>query len=155
MDFDFRGDFELLSNCFLKSTQNLTNDFRILTEQTDVGLKFEIERKVETERNSEGELSETSQVWIKIVHIPAEIDVEHMVRNISDLGLASEEEFRRNNEVMRRMIDAKTLAEKQLEEEREKRTSEGGIIWPVWSWITGGKQPSEETSGLFTNYVYN
>ena len=21
------------------------------------------------------------------------------------------------------------------------------MIWPVWSWITGGKQPVEETSG--------
>ena len=109
--------------------------FSILTTEIDVGLKFE------TERNASG------QLWIKVLHIPAEIDVENMVKNICDLGFAAEEQFRRNEELIRRMLDARTKAEQQLEEERERRTDEGGIIWPVWSWITGGKQPAEETQG--------
>jgi hypothetical protein len=45
------------------------------------------------------------------------------------------------------MMEALKLAEKSLEDEKEKRISEGGIIWPVWSWISGGKQPAEETQG--------
>ena len=72
-----------------------------------------------------------------------------MVKNICDLGCAAEEQYRRNEELIRRMLDAKTKAEKQLEDEKEKRIQEGGMIWPVWSWITGGKQPSEETQGNF------
>ena len=103
--------------------------------EIDVGLKFV------TERNASG------QLWVKILHIPAEIDVGNMVKNICDLGFAAEEQFRRNEELIRRMLDAKTKAEQQLEEEREKRIGEGGVIWPVWSWITGGKQPAEETQG--------
>jgi len=106
-----------------------------LDTEIDVGLKFV------TERNASG------QLWVKILHIPAEIDVGNMVKNICDLGFAAEEQFRRNEELIRRMLDAKTKAEQQLEEEREKRIGEGGVIWPVWSWITGGKQPAEETQG--------
>ena len=106
-----------------------------MDSEIDVGLKFE------TERNASG------QLWIKILHIPPEIDVENMVKNICDLGMAAEEQYRRNEELVRRMLDAKTKAEQQLEEEREKRIGEGGVIWPVWSWITGGKQPAEETQG--------
>lgn len=45
------------------------------------------------------------------------------------------------------MMEALKVAEKSLEDEKEKRISEGGIIWPVWSWISGGKQPAEETQG--------
>ena len=45
------------------------------------------------------------------------------------------------------MLEAKERTEKQLEEERERRIAEGGIIWPVWSWITSGSQPADTTSG--------
>jgi len=45
------------------------------------------------------------------------------------------------------MVEAKERTEKQLEEERERRIAEGGIIWPVWSWITSGSQPADTTSG--------
>ena len=34
-----------------------------------------------------------------------------------------------------------------MEEERQRRIAEGGIIWPVWSWITSGSQPGDATSG--------
>ena len=43
--------------------------------------------------------------------------------------------------------DAKSRAEEDIEKEKLKRIEDGGMIWPVWSWITGGKQPVEETSG--------
>ena len=41
----------------------------------------------------------------------------------------------------------KERTEQQLEEERQRRIAEGGIIWPVWSWITSGSQPGDATSG--------
>ena len=84
---------------------------------------------------------------IAIDEIPAEIDIENMINSICELGVRAEEEYRRNEEVKRRMMEALKLAEKSLEDEKEKRISEGGIIWPVWSWISGGKQPAEETQG--------
>ena len=68
---------------------------RILTSEIDVGFGFE------TERNSNGKLV------LKITHIPAEIDIENMVKNICDLGYAAEEQYRRNSELMRRMLEAK------------------------------------------------
>ena len=107
-----------------------------------------------------------------------------MVKNICDLGYAAEEQYRRNSELMRRMLEAKEgvinfgffitvekvlldnegvsfcirksqqvitrykeRTEQQLEEERQRRIAEGGIIWPVWSWITSGSQPGDATSG--------
>ena len=82
-----------------------------------------------------------------MTHIPAEIDIENMVKNICDLGYAAEEQYRRNSELMRRMLEAKERTEQQLEEERQRRIAEGGIIWPVWSWITSGSQPGDATSG--------
>ena len=100
--------------------------FRILTTEIDVGFGFE------TERNSSGKLV------LKVMHIPPEIDIENMVKNICDLGYAAEEQYRRNSELMRRMLEAKEKTEQQLEEERQRRIAEGGIIWPVWSWITSG-----------------
>ena len=84
---------------------------------------------------------------MKVNHIPEEIDIENMMKNICDLGYAAEEQYRRNSEVMRRMLEAKEQTEKQLEEERERRIAEGGIIWPVWSWITSGSQPGDLTTG--------
>ena len=86
-------------------------------------------------------------IVIAIDEIPAEIDIENMVNSICELGIRAEEEYRRNEEVKRRMMEALANAEKSLEEEKEKRIAEGGIIWPVWSWISGGKQPVEETQG--------
>ena len=35
--------------------------------------------------------------------------------------------------------DAKSRAEEEIEQEKLKRIEDGGMIWPVWSWITGGK----------------
>ena len=115
--------FRLLADCLKK----LNPIFRILTTEIDVGFGFE------TERNSNGKLV------LKVLHIPPEIDIENMVKNICDLGYAAEEQYRRNSELMRRMLEAKEKTEQQLEEERQRRIAEGGIIWPVWSWITSGR----------------
>ena len=57
---------------------------------------------------------------MKVNHIPEDIDIENMMKNICDLGYAAEEQYRRNSEVMRRMLEAKEQTEKQLEEERER-----------------------------------
>ena len=108
---------------------------RILTEEIDVGFGLDTER------------SESGQLSMKVNHIPEDIDIENMMKNICDLGYAAEEQYRRNSEVMRRMLEAKEQTEKQLEEERERRIAEGGIIWPVWSWITSGSQPGDLTTG--------
>ena len=51
---------------------------RILTEEIDIGFGFD------TERNNSG------QLLLKILHIPAEIDIENMIKNICDLGYAAE-----------------------------------------------------------------
>merc|ERR1712235_39044 len=45
------------------------------------------------------------------------------------------------------MLEAKERTEQQLEEERERRIAEGGINWPVWSWIISGSQPGDLTTG--------
>ena len=65
---------------------------RILDTEIDVGLEFE------TERHRDGTL------LIKVLHIPPEIDIENMIKNICDLGAAAEEQFRRNQELIRRML---------------------------------------------------
>ena len=117
--------------------------FRILTEEIDVGFGLDTER------------SESGQLSMKVNHIPEDIDIENMMKNICDLGYAAEEQYRRNSEVMRRMLEAKEQTEKQLEEERERRIAEGGIIWPVWSWITSGSQPGDLTTGrTFSGRVF-
>ena len=116
---------------------------RILTEEIDVGFGLDTER------------SESGQLSMKVNHIPEDIDIENMMKNICDLGYAAEEQYRRNSEVMRRMLEAKEQTEKQLEEERERRIAEGGIIWPVWSWITSGSQPGDLTTGrTFSGRVF-
>jgi len=107
--------------------------FQCLIEE-DSGVKFSLAKAGE-------------DMVIAIDEIPAEIDIENMINSICELGVRAEEEYRRNEEVKRRMLEALKLAEKSLEDEKEKRISEGGIIWPVWSWISGGKQPVEETQG--------
>lgn len=107
--------------------------FQCLIEE-DSGVKFSLAKAGE-------------DMVIAIDEIPAEIDIENMINSICELGLRAEEEYRRNEEVKRRMMEALKVAEKSLEDEKEKRISEGGIIWPVWSWISGGKQPAEETQG--------
>ena len=65
--------------------------------EIEVGLEFE------TERNVDGTL------LIKVIHIPPEIDIENMIKNICDLGAAAEEQFRRNQELIRRMLGAVRL----------------------------------------------